>query len=398
MTESKALEKETNEILESIEQCCSCKFCATSCPVYKKEYKGHSSLFSEAAPGKMKAFYYHKKYGYGKLEDLRDLLYFCIGCGNCERACKDFSSYVPVPNIIEKIRALLVKEGVGSLPRQKAFGEHTILEHNPYMEKHQNRFDWLPKKISNTLPEKAEYIYFVGCTSSYRQKQLTLDTVNVFTKLGVDFTVLGPDEWCCGSPLLRTGQWDIAKKLAEHNRDVLSKMDPDKIITTCAGCYRTFEVDYKKTYKDMLGVDFPFKVLHTTQLLAELIKKKELTFNKKYDAVKVTYHDPCHLGRHAGVYDAPREVLGAITGLKLVEMPRTRDRSWCCGAGGGFKAGYTDNSLSVALDRLTEVEGTGATILASACPFCWRSLDDAIQKKNSKMVMKDVIQIVSEHI
>jgi len=145
-------------------------------------------------------------------------------------------------------------------------------------------------------------------------------------------------------------------------------MDPDKIITTCAGCYRTFEVDYKKTYKDMLGVDFPFKVLHTTQLLAELIKKKELTFNKKYDAVKVTYHDPCHLGRHAGVYDAPREVLGAITGLKLVEMPRTRDRSWCCGAGGGFKAGYTDNSLSVALDRLTEVEGTGATILASQEP------------------------------
>lgn len=376
--------------MNGIQQCSNCKFCITSCPLYR-------GWFTQGAPGKMRAFYYFIKYGYGNIEKLVDIAYYCTTCANCERVCKAASSYVPVVENIEKIRASLVEKGVGPLTQQKSFGNHVKIEHNPYMEKHQNRLDWLPKETSDKLPRKAEYIYFVGCTASYRQKEIAKDTVDVFLKLGIDFTVLGLDEWCCGSPLLRTGQWDTAKTLAEHNRDIISRKGADKVVTTCAGCYRAFEVDYKKTYKDILGIDFSFEVVHTTQLIADLIKKDRLRFNREYRK-KVTYHDPCHLGRHANVYDAPREVLKAIPGIELVEMQRTRDKAWCCGAGGGFRSGNSDTSLWVASGRLTDAEKTEAEVLTSSCPFCWRNLSDALQKSNSKMVMKDIIQIVSEVI
>ncbi len=384
----KFLETPKIEVVGDIQQCSNCKFCVPSCPVYR-------GWFTQAAPGKMRALYYFVKHGYGNEEDVQKLVYYCTTCGNCERVCKATSSYVSVVENIEKARALLVDIGFGPLPRQKAFGEHIKKEHNPYMEKHEKRLDWLPKEVLEKLPKKAEYVYFVGCTSSYRQKEIAKATINVFLKLGVDFTVLGLDEWCCGSPLLRTGQWDIVKELATHNRDVLAKLEVDKIITTCAGCYRTFKVDYKEKYRDMLGVDFPFKVVHTTELLWDLIKKGELKFNSIYEKT-VTYHDPCHLGRHCGVYDPPREVLKAIPKLKLVEMPRTREAAWCCGAGGGFRSGYSDISLSVAEERLKEAEKLGVEILASSCPFCWRNLYDAIENSKSKIMMKDIVQIVSE--
>lgn len=384
----KFLETPKIKVVEDIQQCSNCKFCVSSCPLYR-------GWFTQAAPGKMRALYYLVKYGYGSLEEVQKLIYYCTTCGNCERVCKAASSYVPVIENIEKARALLVDTEFGPLLKQKAFGEHIKKEHNPYMEKHKERFNWLSKEVLKRLPKKAEYVYFVGCTSSYRQKEIAKATVDVFLKLGVDFTVLGLDEWCCGSPLLRTGQWNIAKELAIHNRDVLAKLEIDKIITTCAGCYRTFKVDYKEKYRDILEVDFPFKIVHTTELLWNLTKKGELKFKSKYEKT-ITYHDPCHLGRHCGVYDAPREILKAIPNLKLIEMPRTREAAWCCGAGGGFRSGYPDVSLSVAKERLKEAESIGVEILASACPFCWRNLYDATENSKSKIVIKDIVQIVSE--
>lgn len=130
-------------------------------------------------------------------------------------------------------------------------------------------------------------------------------------------------------------------------------------------------------------------------MLWELIKKGELKFSREYKKV-VTYHDSCHLGRHCGVYEAPREVLKSIPGVKLVEMERVREAAWCCGAGGGFRAGYPEVSLSVARERLREAESLGVEVLTSTCPFCWKNLNDAIKETNSGMVMKDIVEIVSE--
>lgn len=178
------------------------------------------------------------------------------------------------------------------------------------------------------MPKTAPIIYFVGCKSSYREQKLAQSTVNVLTKANLDFTTL-PDEWCCGSPLLRIGLRDLARSQTEHNLDLLKDIGVKQVITTCAGCYRTF----KRDYKELLGLDYRFEVLHTTEFLSDLIRRGTLEFDGTHE-ITVTYHDPCHLGRHGGVYEAPREILQILPGITLLEPERTRNFAYCCGSEG----------------------------------------------------------------
>jgi len=332
---------------------------------------------------------------------LVDILFACPTCGSCEQQCTLQEPKVGYKHrmiaLIEALRADCVKAGSGLPGKQKAFGVHIGKEHNPYMELHKDRLAWLPSNVK--LPKNSEIVYFTGCTSAYRQKELAKATVDVFQELGIDFTILG-DEWCCGSPLLRTGQWETswvsAKDVAQHNIEEAGKAGAKKIVTTCAGCYRMWKRDYREEeYSDVLKTTHNFEVLHTTELLERLIKSGEIKF-KKTTKIRVTYHDPCHLGRHMGVYDAPRNVLKAIPGIELVEMPRARENAWCCGSGGGVKSGYSDWAVEIAGERLKEAEKLGVQAIVSACPFCWRNLSDAMSKFGSKLRMYDVIALVNQ--
>ncbi|MHA1363971.1 MAG: (Fe-S)-binding protein, partial [Candidatus Freyarchaeota archaeon] len=209
-------------------------------------------------------------------ERITNILFACPTCGNCEANCV-YPLHDSVLGIIEAVRAEAVNAGVKLPGNQRAFGEHLGKEHNPYMEPHSSRLDWLPNDID--LPEKSETVYFVGCTSSYRQKMLAQDTVEVFRKAGVDFTIMR-DEWCCTSPLLRTGQWETsyvsAPEIAQHNIEEAKKAGAERIVTTCAGCYRTWKKDYLEEYDWLLGSKHEFEVLHTTQLLENMIKGDEI--------------------------------------------------------------------------------------------------------------------------
>jgi len=323
------------------------------------------------------------------------VLFTCTTCAACRSMCEtDVRDYII--RIFEALRYEAWRAGVEIPAGIKRWRAHIAVERNPYMEKHAERTAWIPREIKEKLPKKARYLYFVGCTSSYRQKNIALATLKLLVNLGIDVTV-SEDEWCCGSPLLRTGQWDLAKEFAEHNAQLMEEHGAEAIITTCAGCYRTLSKDYQEGppdgYKDILGVGFSGKVIHTIQLLEELIKKGEIEFVGSFDKV-VTYHDPCHLGRHAGVYDSPRSVLNAIPGLKLIEMKRARQYSFCCGAGGGVRGAFPEYSLETAAKRVREAEATGAEVLTSVCPFCWRNLSDAIQMIGSKMKMMDITEIL----
>ncbi len=261
---------------------------------------------------------------------------------------------------------------------------------------HQMCDDWLPADIKSSLPNKASYIYFAGCTASYRQKAVALATVKLLKNLKVDFTV-AEDEWCCASPLLRTGQYELAGEFVQHNKELPDKYGASAFITTCAGCYRTMSRDYQmdppEGYTDKYGKMTNAKVIHTSQFVDNMISKGEVEFTGSFKQ-KVTYHDPCHLGRHAEVYDAPRNVLKAVPGLELVEMYRNRKFSYCCGAGGGVRGGFADYSLETAAKRVEEAAGTGASVLASTCPFCWRNLDDAIANTKAPMKMLDIVEIL----
>jgi heterodisulfide reductase subunit D len=331
-----------------------------------------------------------------KMDDaVSHVLFTCTGCGACHQMCETDIKPVLL-RMFEALRSEAWKANVAIPSAIKKWSETIGANRNPYLEPHDKRLDWLPADMKSTLPKKASYIYFAGCTASYRQKAVALATVKLLKNLKVDFTV-AEDEWCCASPLLRTGQYDLASEFVQHNKELPDKYGASAFITTCAGCYRTMSRDYQmdppEGYTDKYGKMTNAKVIHTSQFIDNMISKGEIEFTGSFKQ-KVTYHDPCHLGRHAEVYDAPRNVLKAVPGLELVEMYRNRKFSYCCGAGGGVRGGFADYSLETAAKRIEEAAGTGASVIASTCPFCWRNLDDAIANTKAPMKMLDIVEIL----
>ncbi len=313
-------------------------------------------------------------------------IYSCILCGNCQEQCQqDVSDHLV--EVFEALRAESVENGLGPLPAHKVFKDNIDKQGNPYGELKDQRFaeDYIKKHVK----DKADVVYFMGCTAAYREKDLVKHTVSVLEKMGVDFGIL-QDEVCCGSPLITTGQVDAARTLAEKNIAAVTNAGAKIVVTSCAGCFRTLATQYEKKF----GMRLPFKVQHITEFVKDNIKK--LTFKPVESRIKVTYHDPCHLGRHGGVYEAPRDVLKKLPGIELVEMPRNRKNAWCCGAGAGVKSAIKELALETAKKRIAESVGTGATMLVTACPFCERNLGDAIKASESTIAIKDIVALVDE--
>lgn len=231
------------------------------------------------------------------------------------------------------------------------------------------------------------FIYFAGCMATYRMPSIANSTIALLKKAKVQFKHLGEDEWCCGSVLFRTGYRREMKGLLEHNAGVLKKGGVEGIITSCAGCYRAL----KKDYGPCLGGVW---IYHTTEFLENLVKEGRLRFPQT--KVKVTYHDPCHLGRHLSVYDAPRNLLKSVPGLALVEMERNRENARCCGSGGGLRSAFKELADSLALERLKEAESTGAGYLLTACPFCVYALKEAAKASNSRLNVMDVSEFLAQ--
>ena len=256
---------------------------------------------------------------------------------------------------------------------------------NPYGEPNSNNED-LKKQYK--LSDEAEWVYFIGCTSNYRQKNLRDATLRFLKKAGIDFTLI--DEHCCTSPLIRTGQIDTIKDFMNYNLQKINETGALKVITSCAGCFRTLRQDFEKH-----GVAHNLEVYHTSELIKNLLDEQKIQFKSDFQN-KITYHDPCHLGRHMGVYDIPRDVYKQIPGAEIVEMERNRENAWCCGAGGGVKIGYPDWALEISKERLEEAKDTGAKIISSTCPFCRTNLNDANEKFKMGFQILDLIEIIDK--
>ena len=373
------------DIIHRCFRCGYCKFTHNysdfNCPSYKKH-----RFETYSTGGRMWLIYGIINNELEWSQNLANILYACSTCGNCTENCrfdkfKDF-----LVDIIEAARAEAVKNGFCP-ENQKFLLERTKDPNNfnPYGEKNSDNIDL--KKEYN-LPEKAEWVYYIGCTSNYRQQDLRNATLRLLKKVGIDFTLI--DEHCCTSPLIRTGQIDMISDFMNYNINQINNVGASKVITSCAGCYRTLKKDYEK-----FGADLGFEVLHTGELIKSLLDEGKIKITSNYEKI-VTYHDPCHLGRHMDMYEIPREIIQSIPGIKFIEMKRNRNNAWCCGAGGGVKIGYPDWALEISKERLEEAKDTGATVLTSMCPFCKTNLSDANKKYNMGFEVIDLIELIDE--
>ncbi len=258
--------------------------------------------------------------------------------------------------------------------------------HNSEIEK---KYSKTAKKKEMKSADSIDVLYYVGCTASYdiNVKEVGINTINILDALDIKFGILGTEEKCCGSVLLRIGDREF-ERLSSYNIRLFNSLNVKMLVTSCAGCYRTIANDYKK-----MGV-LNMEVLHTTQLIARLLREKKIIFTKEVPC-KVTFHDPCHMGRHSNVYDDPREVMAKIPGLEFIEMDRHREFSRCCGAGGGLKAGFGDIQNLMAQERVRDAEKTGAQNLVSNCPFCYQGLQIGINAIDSKVKMTDITELVA---
>jgi Fe-S oxidoreductase len=262
---------------------------------------------------------------------------------------------------------------------------------NPWGQAQSERAAWangLGVRVLEDGPAP-EYLYWVGCAGSFddRAKKITQAVARVLQKAAVPFAILGPQELCNGDPARRIGNEYLFQTLAEQNVQTLNGKGIRKVIVNCPHCFNTL----KNEYPDYGGT---YEVIHHTQLFARLIKEGRLRPTEEVDEV-LTYHDPCYLGRHNGVYDEPREVLNAIPGLRSTEMPRHRERGFCCGAGGARMWMEERIGKRVNVERTEEAISTGADTMGVACPYCLIMLDDGAKAKGGSLKVLDVAQLVA---
>jgi Fe-S oxidoreductase len=296
-------------------------------------------------------------------EKTADIIYSCNLCGLCQEMCFPLKG-MHTTRIIQLMREKAVDEGWGPLEGHKALLDSTSENDNPLGLK--KGFKGKAVKglgAKDLTKEKAENLLFVGCAYAAgkdMQKKLA-SMVKVLQAAGVDFGVLGDSEPCCRSLNLALGDRDGFEEHALENIELFRSTGASRIITACPHCLQVLSGEYTRV--------MDLEVVHVTELLAKLLKKKKLEF-KGEARLKAAYHDPCMLGRWCEIYEQPRKLLAAVPGLEMLEFERNMENSWCCGAGGGVKAGKPDLADWTVAERLEEARAVGAEAIVTACPHC----------------------------
>lgn len=353
-----------------------------------------------------------------------DIIHNCTACGACDVSCKVCRyNLEPLEHNLE-LKARAVEEGK-ILPQQKPVIENLKKEKSmiPGTLK-ANRTDWAKNlKLKDLFKEKAEVAFFAGCKYSYDKElqKTTQSAVKLLLTAGVDLGTLGSADNCCAGRAYQMGFREEFSERSDANIKAFETAGVKTIVTPCSDCYHTFKRLYAKK-----GLNI--EVLHVVEYMDRLIKENKIKFTKSV-ALTVTYHDPCHLGRlgepyvpwegtekkifnqiHTweprrprndgayGIYDAPRDILKSIPGIKLVEMERIREYSWCCGAGGGCSDTNPEFSSWTAGERVTEANATGADALVTACPWCNSNFQNAVDENGNKIKVLDIIDLVQESI
>jgi succinate dehydrogenase/fumarate reductase iron-sulfur protein len=371
--------------------CTKCSLCYSSCPAaIDIRFLGPASLTNN-----YRFMVDTRDAGLNeRLKGASETIWLCTSCDSCTLNCP---KEIDCARALDDERSLIVEDGM-LLPRtSKDVLNSAFKYHNPVSMSPRKRTEWSKGVEIKELPkvEKTDILYFVGCLPSYdaRNQEIARSMAQMFRKMNDDFAILGNEEWCCGDHILRLGEKGLFEELAEHNISVFKKYDFNRVVTLSPHCYYVFKNE--KPY-----VDAKINAQHYTQYLAEAVENGRLGPIK---AVKkrVTYHDPCFLGKRSDIYDEPRKVLKAIPGLELIELRRSRENSFCCGGGAGRV--WTEEATPEkrpGVDRIKEALELRVDVIATACPFCVTTLEDAVKVLDAedKIVVKDISELLREAI
>lgn len=362
---------------DAFKYCYQCGMCDTVCPWNRVGSFSMRKLVREAT--------------FGLTEIESEDIWRCTTCGKCPQVCprgvrqiesgialrRIATEYDVFPKPVEPIRTIAA---------------NLRAEGNPFGEDRAKRTKWAEGLDVREFTEGVEFLYSPGCYLSYdpRARKIARATVEILNQAGVEFGILGPRESCCGESIRKTGDEALFKSLARQNIAALVDRGVKKILVSSPHCYHTYTNEYPEFMVH-------FEVVHISQLLHRLLDEGRLQLKTGY-ARTVTWHDPCYLGRHNGVYDEPREALRKVPGLQLNEMAESRKDSFCCGGGGGRIWMETPKAERFSDVRLSQAIGVGAQVLVTACPYCITNFEDSrLNVKNAEAIeVKDITEVIRD--
>ncbi len=364
---------------DAVKYCYQCGKCDTVCPWNKVIDFSVRKLIREAT------------FGFPEID--REEVWRCTTCGRCPAVCpRDVKQ---VEDMVA-MRRMAVGYGVSPSFLRMVRNATTNLaaEGNPFVEERAKRDDWAKGFDVKPFTEEMEILYFPGCYPSYdsRLQKVAQATANILHKAGVEFGILGTKENCCGESIRKVGNEELFRALAKENIKTFIDNGVKRILVSSPHCFHTFKNEYPEFMVN-------FEVVHITQYLHELITAGRLQINGEYNKL-VTYHDPCYLGRHNGVYDEPREILKMIPGLELKEFYESREESLCCGMGGGRIWIDTDMAERFSNIRIEDAVEMGVSVLVTACPYCIDALEDSRLGLNYEDTIQvlDITEVLQEVI
>ena len=364
---------------DAVKFCYQCGKCDIVCPWNRVRKFSMRKLIREAT------------FGLSEIE--KEEIWRCTTCGKCPQRCPR-----DVKQIDDMVSLRRMATGYGVFPPHvkpvRTVASGLTNQGNPFGEDRATRAAWAEGLGVKTFTEGMEILYFPDCYCSYdpRLKKVAQATVKILKKAGVDFGILGAKENCCGESIRKTGNEELFRKLAKENIKTFIDNGVKKILVQSPHCYHTFKNEYPEFMVN-------FEVVHISQYLYQLMSEGRLKVTKDY-AKKVTYHDPCYLGRHNGIYDEPRGVLKSIPGLEFTDLAESREESMCCGMGGGRVWMETIKEERFSNLRVEQAIGLGAEILATSCPYCITALEDSrlVMNYGDQIEIKDITEILEEVI
>ncbi len=371
---------------EDVLACTQCGFCSLVCPTYSEtrietmNARGRNTLAFDLLSGRAELS-----------EQMVNRFYQCTMCDACASSCP---AGVKTSRIVQAVRKKSFASGFA--PEGIRMANRSVEDNrNPFMQPRDERDECFIDPPA--APEGAEVLYWPGCVSSYQEEDVVPATAELLDRAGIAWTALGNEEGCCGYLAYVSGDMELFDELMKENLAAFKRSKVKTLVTTCPGCYRTF--------KDLYGKDKGgLEVLHSTEYFSRLIQEGRLRFSEGGTPLRAVYHDPCDLGRHMGVYEAPREILRSMKDVELLEFSRNRENARCCGAGGGMKGHDLNLSLDVASRHILEAAEMGADAIVSACGTCKKNFQHAtvrVRKKgllSRRIAVYDVMELMAQRM